>query len=229
MNPGVPFLFLISGQPDRSSPNCPRDLRAKPKTEDTAVFSLILATAGSYQLLTRQVKPKRQVENRRHQLERFPTLPLCLSVCPFWSSAVTVHQLWEEFNPPQLKLPSCCSPSCWRRLEREAFRTGQRPAWPPLGRGKEQMKMGGKRGWGGRNRNRDRPLRSRCLCAPHSNWFVPFVVLIICESGITGVPSSPIISRIKKGAQKPLIILELANMILKKKKGIKKFINTIRD
>lgn len=80
MNPGVPFLFLISGQPDRSSPNCPRDLRAKPKAgEEAALISLILITPRSYQLLTRQMKQKRQVENRRHQLENFPAL--CLSVC----------------------------------------------------------------------------------------------------------------------------------------------------
>ena len=100
---------------------------------------------------------------------------------------------------------------------------------PPLVKGKEQIQREKVGGGGGRNRNRERPLLSPCLCAPHSNWFVPFVVLIICESGITGVPSSPIISCIKKGTQKPLIIFELANMILKKKKSIKKFINTIRD
>ena len=194
------------------------------------LISLILAApglAGSYW----ESERKEAVKYGRDTHQKVLFLP---------STAVCALKTRLERRPDPLrwKLPLFCrSRWWWWGWGRRGMNIldGSAPGlprclWkPPLVKEKEQIKREKVGAGGGRNRNRERPLLSPCLCAPHSNWFVPFVVLIICESGITGVPSSPIIFCIKKGTQKPLIIFELENMIIKKKKSIKKFINTIRD
>ena len=190
---------------------------------ESFLISPILAAsglAGSFLLLLGKWTGRTVWNMEEKQVRKFSFF-LSTAVC------ASKTRLERHPNPLRWKRPSFCrSQWWWWGWGRQEIKIlgGSVPClarclWtPPLVKGKEQIKRKKVGGGGGRNRNTERPLLSPCLCAPHSNWFVPFVVLIICESGITGVPSSPIISCIKKGTQKPLIIFELANMILKKKK-----------